>query len=160
MVRYADDFVVFTKTKEALEQYIVPAIQTFLEVRGLRLHPIKTVITHLDTGFDFLGFNFKLRPSKRHLTGKGLWIIPTRKSVQRLKDKVKRIAKQAKNWTRYRLIHTLNPIIRGWGNYYRTVNRKRIFTKLDWFIWFRVYKWAQVKHKTLGKRKVYNLYFR
>jgi RNA-directed DNA polymerase len=159
LVRYADDFVVLSKTKEALEETIVPAIQSFLEERGLRLHPIKTVITHLDQGFDFLGFNFKLRPSTKNVTGKGLWVTPTKKGKQRLKDKVKAICKLGRHWTSYRLIQKLSPIIRGWRNYYKHVNSKRIFTKIDWFIWHRLFKWASVKHKNLGARKVYELYY-
>jgi RNA-directed DNA polymerase len=60
LIRYADDFVVLCKSKTALKESIVPAIQEFLGKRGLWLHPTKTVISHVTNGFDFLGFNTRI----------------------------------------------------------------------------------------------------
>jgi RNA-directed DNA polymerase len=59
LVTYADDFIVTGATREILEETIKPAIERFMLERGLELSSEKTLITHIDNGFDFLGFNIR-----------------------------------------------------------------------------------------------------
>lgn len=117
-------------------------------------------MTPLRDGFDFLGFNFRLYPRLSHVTGLGLLTKPAKKNVQRFKDTVKAIFKKSKHWNAYQLIYKLNPIVRGWRNHFRHVVSKRVFTKLDWFLWHRFLLWACRKHPSLGKKEVLELYFR
>ena len=70
-VRYADDFIITGRSPELLETCVKPLIEGFLKIRGLELSPEKTLITHIDDGFDFLGFNVRkfkgkllIKPSK------------------------------------------------------------------------------------------------
>src|SRR5207302_832701 len=80
-IRYADDFVITCRSKELLEKEIKPLVEEFMLQRGLQLSPDKTVITHVTTGFDFLGQNVRRYPSGK------LLITPSRKNVQSfLKD--------------------------------------------------------------------------
>ena len=58
-IRYADDFIVTARTKEILEQKVKPAVVAFLTSRGLELSEQKTAITHIETGFNFLGQNVR-----------------------------------------------------------------------------------------------------
>jgi RNA-directed DNA polymerase len=67
LVRYADDFVVTGRTKELLEGEIKPLVEHFLHERGLELSPVKTVITHVEKGFDFLGQNVRKYPNGKLL---------------------------------------------------------------------------------------------
>ena len=55
LIRYADDFCITGSSKELLEQQVKPLVEQFLKERGLELSPEKTVVTHIEQGFDFLG---------------------------------------------------------------------------------------------------------
>lgn len=159
-VRYADDFVITCVDKETIEQVIQPAVNEFLTVRGLWLSPTKTVITNLNDGFDFLGFNFRIYPRAKHPTGFGLLVKPSAKKVQRMKDKIKGIFKEMRQASAYTLIIKLNPILRGWGTYYRHVVSKRIFTQMDHFIWDKCLKWGVRKFRKVNTRSIMSLIYR
>ena len=98
-------------------------IRDFLAIRGLELSPEKTVITHIDDGFDFLGWNFRKYKGK-------LLIKPSQKSIKSITQKLKTIVSKAKSWTQDELIKTLNPVIRGWANYHRHIVAKDTFKNL------------------------------
>jgi len=120
-IRYADDFLVTAPTKEIAEE-ARDIIQEFLAGRGLELSMEKTVITHIDEGFDFLGYNF------RKYRGK-LLIKPSKKSIESIMSKIRVTVKKARVWTQDALIKALNPIIRGWANYHRHIVAKETFGK-------------------------------
>jgi RNA-directed DNA polymerase len=88
LVRYADDFVVTGENPEILNSVVMPAINAFLEPRGLSLNPSKTVVTNLRAGFVFLGFHFKIYPRAKHPTGFGLLIKPNKAKIQRLRERI------------------------------------------------------------------------
>jgi len=110
-VRYADDFIITGISKEVLEQKIRPAIVQFLTERGLTLSEEKTLITHIDQGFDFLGFNVRKYNSK-------LLIKPSKKSVKTFVEGLRTIIKSNPTVKTESLIRLLNPKLRGWANYY------------------------------------------
>src|ERR1700751_5531438 len=89
LVRYADDFVITSKSKELLEGEIKPLVEQFLQERGLELSPTKTVITHVERGFDFLGKTVGRYP---HGT---LLIKPSKKNVKSFLDGIRRTIKAA-----------------------------------------------------------------
>ena len=138
LIRFADDFVVTTESKEIAEQckYIVVE---FLKERGLKLSEEKTKIVHIDDGFDFIGWNF------RKFKGK-LLIQPSKKAIVAIVGKISEVIKSAKAWSQKKLIRMLNPIIRGWALYHRTVCASRVFSKLDWIVRGMSWTWAKRRH--------------
>jgi RNA-directed DNA polymerase len=112
-IRYADDFIVTCRSKDLLEKEIRPAIEQFLRERGLELSPTKTVITHVETGFDFLGQNVRRYPDGKRR------IKPSKKNVKTFLDGIRRTIKAALGSTAADLIRQLNPKIVGWANYHR-----------------------------------------
>ena len=137
-VRFADDFIVTAKTEEIAKE-IKELIKDFLKDRGLELSDEKTLITHIDIGFDFLGWNF------RKYNGK-LIVKPSNKSIEKVTEKISDIIKRGKAWKQEVLIDALNPVITGWGNYHQPVVASEIFQKLDSRIWNMLWHWAKRRH--------------
>src|SRR5215472_12526906 len=125
-VRYADDFIVTSKSKDLLEGEIKPLVEQFLQERGLELSPTKTVITHVEQGFDLLG-----QSVRRYSNGK-LLTKPSKKNVKPFLDDIRKTIKAARGWPAAELINELNPRIRGWANYHRHVVSKRTFNRVDY----------------------------
>ena len=151
-IRYADDFVITSASKELLENQVKPAIEQFLKPRGLELSAEKTLVTHIRTGFDFLGQNVRKYGDK-------LLINPSRRSVNSLLEKVRHILGQCLHAPPENLIWTLNPIIRGWGNYHRHVVSKKIFAAIDNTIWHALWRWARRRHPNKSYRWIISRYF-
>jgi RNA-directed DNA polymerase len=150
---YADDFIVTGGTKEVLENKVKPAVEAFLSERGLSLSQEKTKITHIDEGFDFLGMNI------RKYNGK-LIIQPAKSSVKRLLADIREKIKRNKTAKTENLIYLLNPIIRGWTNYYCHVCSKSTFNYVDNSIFQTLWRWAVRRHPNKGVRWVKQKYFR
>src|SRR6266566_419754 len=131
VVRYADDFVCFCETREDAEQ-VQKILVEWLKERGLALSEEKTRIVHLTEGFDFLGFNIRHYPAPQtSRTGWKLLIKPSKTSVQEVRRKLKDQWDKAQGTNVQSVLTKLNPIIRGWANYFRTAVAKEIFSKLD-----------------------------
>lgn len=141
-IRYADDIIVTTPTKEIAEE-IKGIIQTFLSERGLQLSEKKTIITHIDDGFSFLGWNFRKYDGV-------LLIKPSKESVQRIVEKIGNVIRRAKAWSQEQLIRVLNPIITGWTNYNKHVVSKDAFARMDFIIWGMLWHWAKRRHNNKG----------
>ena len=88
-IRYADDFVITGKSKELLEGEVKPLVEQFLQERGLELSPTKTVITHVEKGFDFLGQNVRRYPNGK------LLIKPSKKNVKTFLDGIRKPSEAA-----------------------------------------------------------------
>lgn len=146
VVRYADDFVIFCNTEEDAER-AKAEIAIWLSDRGLELSEEKTRIRHLSEGFDFLGFNVRQYPAPR--TSKSGWKIlikPSNEAVKKLRRKVKAIWLRLKGQRVAAALTALNPVIRGWANYYRTVVSKETFSHLDKWMYERSYRFARFRH--------------
>jgi len=152
-VRFADDFIVTGISKELLEQEVKPLIEQFMRERGLTLSPEKTIITHINDGFDFLGQNV------RKYNGK-LIIKPARKNVSAFLRKVRTRSKTNKQATAGNLIVQLNPIIRGWANYHQHVVRKVTFARVGHAIFQALWRWAKRRHPNKSKQWVKERYFK
>jgi RNA-directed DNA polymerase len=139
MVRYADDFIITGSSKELLESKVKPIVEKFLSTRGLELSPEKTSITHIDKGFDFLGVNIRKYKGK-------LLIKPSKKNVKAFLDKVRKVIKDNQTVKQLNLIRMLNPIIRGWANYHKTVVAKKTFKRVDKEIWCSLWQWSKRRH--------------
>ncbi len=151
-IRYADDFLVTAPTKEIAEE-ARDIIQEFLAGRGLELSMEKTVITHIDEGFDFLGYSF------RKYRGK-LLIKPSKKSIESIMSKIRVTVKKARAWTQDALIKALNPITRGWANYHRHIVAKETFGKLDSYIWTVTWRWGKRRHPNKGHKWIAKRYWK
>lgn len=154
LIRYADDFVITGVTPELLEQEVKPMVQSFLAERGLTLSEEKTTITHIEEGFDFLGFRIRR-------FGKTLLTKPSKKSVKRLLDKIRGIVRsgRGKGGNAYMLITCINPILRGWANYYRHGASKKTFVRIDHEVWKSVWRWAVHRHCNKKKQWIKDRYF-
>jgi RNA-directed DNA polymerase len=152
-IRYADDFIITSKSKELLEREIKPLVEQFLQKRGLELSPTKTVITHVEKGFDFLGQNVRRYPNGK------LLIKPSKKNVKTFLEGVRRTIKAALGSSAAALIEELNPKIRGWANYHRHVVSKRMFTYVDHAIFSRLWRWARRRHRNKNPRWIKEKYF-
>ena len=151
LVRYADDFVLTGATQETLEE-ARSVIEDFLRERGLALSPEKTKVAHVDTGFDFLGWNARKYD--------GVLIIkPSKKNVHAFLRKVREIIKKSPTAKQENLIATLNPIIRGWANYHQNQVAKDTFHKVDHLIWEQLWKWACRRHRNKSRKWVKRRYF-
>jgi RNA-directed DNA polymerase len=151
VVRYADDFIVTARDKESLEKACTQIQQWMLE-RGLELSPEKTLITSMEDGFDFLGFNH------RHYSDK-LLIKPTKKKVldfcRRIGDEIKGLNGASQK----AVISKLNPILRGFANYYRAVVSKETFSYISHRVWQYLWRWCRRRHPGKGKKWVRERYF-
>jgi RNA-directed DNA polymerase len=144
LVRYADDPVVMVAGERRDAEALVGETERVIAPLGLRLSREKTRVTHIGEGFDFLGFTVK-RSRGRH----GRPVIhtyPSRRSLQSVKDAVRRITRTGDNQTLDQLLHRLNPVRRGWCAYFRHGVSKQTFNYLRAFTWRRVVCWLRRKH--------------
>ena len=145
MVRYADDFIVTASSKELLENEVEPLVADFLKARGLELSPEKTSITHIDEGFDFLGWNVRKYGGK-------LLIKPSKKSVHVILDRIRSLVRAHKATPQSELIVILNHQIKGWANYHRCAVAAKAFDRVHFGIWNCLWRWARRRHPHKGKR--------
>jgi len=153
LIRYADDFVITGRSKELLEGEVKPLVEHFLQERGLELSPTKTVITHVENGFDFLGQNVRRYPNGK------LLIKPSKKNVKTFLDGIRKAVKTALGMSAAELIRKLNPKIRGWANYHRHVVSKRTLVRVDHEIFSSLWRWARRRHPNKNTRWCKQKYF-
>lgn len=152
LVRSADDLIITANSKELLENDVRPLVERFLADRGLQLSPVKTTITHIDAGFDFLGQNLRKRGGK-------LPITPSKKNPQAFLTKVRAIVRANDGASQDHLIWQLNPVIRGWVGYHRHVSAKRVFRYVDHQIWVCLWNWAKRRHRGKSIRWIAKRYW-
>lgn len=144
LIRYADDFVITANSKEVAEE-LKTIVSDFLQSRGLTLSEEKTMITHIDRGFDFLGWTFKKYNEK-------LIIKPSKTSVNNLIRKCSAIIlKEGKTSTQSNLIRRLNQVIRGWTNYHKHVVASKSFSNINNTLYYLLQQWAKHRHPNKNK---------
>lgn len=148
LVRYADDFVIMTRTPRQA-QAALDGARDILAGMGLQLHPDKTRVIDLREGregFDFLGCHFRARMSGRLWEQKRViryylhrW--PSQRAMKRLREKVRDRTGSSRGGTRIeQVIADLNPILHGWGNYFRTGNAADKFRQIDRYVRWRLFR--------------------
>ncbi len=148
LVRYADDFIITANTKEIAEE-IKELVSQFLNARDLTLSKEKTNITHIDEGFDFLGWTF------RKFKGK-LIVKPSKDSIKTFIRKCSTIIlKEGKASSQSDLIRRLNQVIRGWTNYHKHAVASQAFSYVNNTLYLLLQKWA--KHRRPNKSKWWRL---
>jgi RNA-directed DNA polymerase len=156
LVRYADDYVAMCHSREQAEQ-VKQRLTAWLAPRGLSFSEDKTTIVHVEDGFSFLGFHVR-RYVDRKGSGK-LLIKPDPKSVKRFRARLAAEMKALRGANAAAVIARLNPIIRGWSAYYRSVVSSRTFAGLDHYVWHLTYRWARHTHPNKPRRWVAARYF-
>ena len=117
---------------------------------GLRLSEEKTKVCHIDEGFDFLGWRIQRRPQRDQAGKTAIYTYPSKKSMASIKDKVRTLTRRAKHRTLADLLRRLNPVLRGWCNYFRHGVCKRTFSYLDNFAFWRIVGWLKKRHLGLN----------
>ncbi|MCA1703485.1 MAG: group II intron reverse transcriptase/maturase, partial [Actinobacteria bacterium] len=119
LTRYADDWVIVCRSHAEAKRALASARSVLEGELGLRLHPEKTRIVHIARGFEFLGYKVGRGRGLAHKAGgPSLYAIPTDRSIERFKDKVRTATNRRNPKDLEGVLDELNPIIRGWGNYY------------------------------------------
>ena len=171
LTRFADDWVITCKSA-AEARAAVEAAGRILKQLGVELHPQKTRIVHVQHGFEFLGYLIKrgktqlnLPESKiRSQVRQGmLYAYPKAKSIRRFKDQVRQRTKRTTPLKTKESIAGLNPLLRGWGEYYKRAHVRKLFHRLDgWIrrrIWSHRYKrWSNAGWTQLPLPKLYGEY--
>ncbi len=150
LIRYADDFVVMSNDGIAGVRQAKQEIRDFLKTElHLELSEEKTRLTHINDGFDFLGFNIhRCKPE-------GRWVLhlrPAEKSKERIKKRLKNLTTRGWTWMdEYSRLTTLNAIVKGWAEYYKYTSLLADIEEITRYTWFRYLGWLLKKHK--GSRK-------
>jgi RNA-directed DNA polymerase len=187
VIRYADDFVICHPNLEVIQK-CQAIVQEWLKGMSLEMKPSKTKIVHTlvpcslhdtnstlcqkgedkEVGFNFLGFHIRQVPvgkcksgkdGKRNPLGFKTLIRPSKEKIKLHNHRIGEVVRQYKNAPQAALIRRLNPIIRGWCNYYRSVESSKVFQKLDEVTHQILYRWAKRRHLRKGHGWVVRKYW-
>jgi RNA-directed DNA polymerase len=146
LIRYADDFVFMVSGDRHHAEALREQVTTVLGPLGLRLALEKTRTVHIDEGFDFLGFHIR-RMRKRGTQKYYVYTTPSKKAIQKVKDKVKvKTYRSTRHQDLDKLILSLNRSLRGWANYFRYGVSKAVFNTVDYHAWNRLMRWIRAKY--------------
>jgi RNA-directed DNA polymerase len=171
LTRYADDWVITCKSA-AEARAAVEAAGRILKQLGVELHPQKTRIVHVKHGFEFLGYQIKRGKRKLKLPESkirsrarqgALYAYPKAKSIHRFMDQVRQRTKRTLPLKTQELIEGLNPLLRGWGEYYKRAHVRQLFNRLDRWIVCRIWShrckhWRNAGWERLPRRTLYGEY--
>lgn len=173
LIRYADDFVILHENLDILLR-CKEIIERWLSDIGLKLKPEKTKISHTlhehegNIGFDFLGFNIRQYPSGKNHSGKNgkgelighkTLIEPSKEKIKNHLKEIGDMIRKMRSASQEKLIGALNPIIRGWCNYYSTVCSKKTFSKCSHVLYQQLRRWAFRKHPNKNRSWIVKKYW-
>ena len=160
-IRYADDFVILVYGTEEQARAEKEALAAFLDQElKLTLSPEKTHVTALTEGFTFLGHRIRLKWHDHC----GYW-----PRLEIPKDRIKDLRRRIKHRTDrhaisrslQEIIDDLNPILMGWGRYFQhCYGAKSVFTRIDHYVWDRIWRWLKKKHPKTSRRPIYQKYWK
>lgn len=171
LTRYADDWAITCRSAAEARAALATATR-ILAALGVQINPQKTRIVHVQAGFEFLGFKIK-RGSRQlwlpaHKIRSGarsgaLYAYPRAKSVRHFKEQIRRLTRRKAPLTTEELIAQINPVVRGWGHYYKAAHVRKLFHQLDGWIVRRLWshrfkRWRCGGWKTLPTAKLYGEY--
>src|SRR6202451_144574 len=170
LTRFADDWVI-TCHSEAEAHTAIAAALRILKESGVEPHPQKTRVVHVQHGFEFLGYKIKrgkqlrLSADKIRSTARSgaLYAFPREKSIRRFMDQVRALTRRRVPLKTKELIERLNPILRGWGNYYKRAHVRKLFNRLNRWIVRRIWshrfkRWRNIGWRLLPDRTLYGEY--
>jgi RNA-directed DNA polymerase len=150
LVRYADDFVVMVGGTKADAEALWDEVNTVLCTVGLSLSVEKSRVCHIDEGLDFLGFRIQRRPWAARPGKTAIYTYPSKRSLAAVIDKVRTLTRRARHRTLAELLHVINPVLRGWCNYFSHGASSRSFGYLDHFVFWRIVGWLRKRHLGLN----------
>lgn len=132
------DFVVLCRTRAEAQRALATAARLLHEELGVRLRPQKTRIVHVSQGFEFLGYKVKqgtghrLPASKRRSRSNplNLYAVPREKSITRFREQIRKLTRRKAPLTLWEMIERINPVIRGWGTFYRKADVRRLYARV------------------------------
>ena len=155
MVRYADDFVIFAKSREEIEK-VYDILKSYLKERGLVLAEDKTRIVHISEGFDFLGFETRQRFTK---DGYKCFIKPSKETQKNARIKISERFELMKGHSVGDLINAINPLLQGLINYWKPMVSSVAFNKMDNYIWIKTKKFLTHLHPRKNWKWIRAKYF-
>ncbi|MDA8439844.1 MAG: group II intron reverse transcriptase/maturase [Propionibacterium sp.] len=159
LIRYADDFVVLVRGPRAQAEALFGEVATVLAPMGLRLSEEKTHLTHINDGFDFLGWRIQRRTWQgRGGTKRTVYTYPSKRSLASIKEKIRVLTRRNAHRTLADLLRRLNPAIRGWCTYFQHGVSKRTFSYVDHFAFWRIVGWLKKRHPKLNVHTVIRRY--
>ena len=162
LTRFADDWVITCRTRSEARSALLVA-KRILEELGVRLHVEKTRVIHVRWGFEFLGYKIKrgtrplkLSPEKvRSGVCAGiLYAYPREKSLKHFMDQIRRCTRREVPLSTQELVDEINPVIRGWGNYYHKAHVRKLFNRLDRWIVRRIWSHRQKRWRNTGWKEL------
>jgi RNA-directed DNA polymerase len=150
IIRYADDFVIMVGGARKDAEALWDEVSTVLAPIGLRLSAEKTRVCHIDEGFDFLGWHIQRRSWRGRGGKKAVYTYPSKKALASAVGKVRTLTHRSKHRTLAALLRKLNPVLRGWCDYFRHGVSSRTFSYLDHYAWWRVVWWLRKRHDGLN----------
>jgi RNA-directed DNA polymerase len=161
LTRYADDLLILCATRERAEAALV-TLRTLLTELGLELAAAKTRVVELHTGeegFDFLGYHFRMMPTRRNRSRTYAACWPSRSAVAAAKDRVRSLVPLSRiGLPTIIVVQDLNAFLRGWGAYFRHGNSTKQFRSLDAFVFERLARFESRKHGSRNwRRGIYEL---
>ncbi|MEH2236258.1 group II intron reverse transcriptase/maturase [Nostoc sp.] len=167
LIRYADDFVILHEDITVVHR-CREIISEWLKGMSLELKPSKTRLAHTleqyeqeKPGFDFLGFTIRQFPTGKYHSKQGFKTIITPSNTKQKVhyDQIASIIKAHQSTTQETLIIHLNPIIRGWANYYATVVSKEIYSEIDNLTYQKLRAWSKRRHPGKNGKWISNKYW-
>jgi RNA-directed DNA polymerase len=152
LIRYADDFVACCLTRQQADD-VRERLTGWLARRGLSFNQDKTRVVHLTQGFDFLGWSFRRYP------GHKLLIKPSKAAIRTHRRKLAADLRKLRGSNAGAVIAALNPVIRGWTAYHRSMVSSEVFNSLGNHMWTLIWKWARYSHQNKTGRWVTTRYF-
>lgn len=148
LVRYCDDLVILCRENP---QYWFERMEKIIEDLGLTLNAEKTRIVDAVQGFDFLGMHFRLRPTRNNPRRLYCYHWPSTRAMRSIRDKVRDAIGKDHRHSLEEKIKVVNPILRGWGQYFRASNAQQHFNKVDFYVYTKLVNFLRCKHKRRGK---------
>ena len=150
LIRYSDDFVIMVCGTRKDMELLKDEVSNVLSQVGLRLSESKTKICHIEDGLDFLGWHIQRRRQRGRGGKMAVYTYPSKKALLSIMAKVRSITRREKHRTLADLLKTLNPVLRGWCNYFYHGVSSKTFNYLDHFSWWRVVGWLRKRHLGLN----------
>jgi len=162
LTRYADDWVVTCKSRSEAVSALTTA-RRILEKLGVTLHTEKTRVVHVRQGFEFLGYKIKRGSQKLKLSPEkiqsgavqgDLYAYPREKSISHFMEQLRRKTRRKAPICTKELIEDINPVIRGWGNYYCKAHVRKLFNRLDRWIVRRIWSHRRKRWRNAGWKEL------
>ena len=168
LTRYADDWCITCRTRDGAAKALTVARQVLARL-GVTLNQEKTRIVHVSKGIEFLGFTIRRGYRKLELREERIksgarrgtiYRYPTQRTLDSFKEKIRRLTRRNNGLSTRQQIACLNPLLRGWGNYYREADVRKLFNRLDRWVVRRIWsqrrkRWRNCGWKELPEPRLY-----